>query len=804
MIVVALACLASQSFSGVFLTRGGSGDEQFLYWAVEDTYLDAAAPDSNFGRDGLLTGGDGKTILIKFGDLDRMLGGKRVKTAKLVFQIEIGRNPKLRSIGRVQAPWGEGGDRRGFNIRRTPVVPGKKPTGPLWNATWKHRRSGENPIGWQSPGASGAADVVPIEGATVDFTESTLTISGLQVAVQGMADRWYENHGFALRFDTPIDLASSDALTGRPQLHIEFDESPDTAGGGDLSVESLVPTGFDPAAWPANGASIPWTATVRNVGTTPVTGFGYRWWVRERDAEEGRSDQTLAPGATATFTVNVPFRVSPDHRTMPAMFRVTAQGDTNPHNDALSVATNGVPVTVVVRRPDLEAVTKQARDRGFASLLDTLQADFRFWNDTLCAQSKFSFAPEGTVERFRLESLAVVDPGSAWGGQGASIEIGPKDDLRTMLFQASRSVGVPDWRPTQFAPSAEKPPVVAGTPVFRGGRDPFPGLMGGGDTRDEGLFPNTLSLIAEPWADPVADATPLFPTDLYSSADVAVLQALIGVIGPQRNEIARGMPRSIIVRAFDGGNRPMPNTTLAFYQLNQGAVPAEATFTVTTNGNALATLPLRETSPFGTIAPDWGNAAFLVRVEANSAVEWVPFKAWQALATASRGAPLTALRFNLVGAPVDPSGNLAKGKIVADSADTLPAKLGALVDDDPSTTVELPAAASSWVEIDLGRDRAIGEVRLELPSGTVLWPQFDVMLYATGQRAAEARLFASERNPVWSLANRAEPDPRKPGTQVLSYRGIPGRARYIRLVPRAAAPGPVTIAELRISPLKVE
>ena len=75
---------------------------------------------------------------------------------------------------------------------------------------------------------------------------------------------------------------------------------------------------------------------------------------------------------------------------------------------------------------------------------------------------------------------------------------------------------------------------------------------------------------------------------------------------------------------------------------------------------------------------------------------------------------------------------------------------------------------------------------------------------ARGQGAAEARLFASERDPAWSLLNRAEPDPRRAGTQVLSYRGIPGRARYIRLVPRAGATGPVSIAEIRISPLKVE
>src|SRR5688500_5769418 len=62
----------------------GQDGATFRYWDVEDTYLDPKNPDRNFGGHGKISGGTGRTILIRFGDLNRAIGPmRRVKRAAL-------------------------------------------------------------------------------------------------------------------------------------------------------------------------------------------------------------------------------------------------------------------------------------------------------------------------------------------------------------------------------------------------------------------------------------------------------------------------------------------------------------------------------------------------------------------------------------------------------------------------------------------------------------------------------------------------------------------------------------------------
>src|SRR5437870_5710195 len=79
----------------IVLFRGAPSHSGFAYCAVEDTFLDSQRADANFGRDGLLSAGKEKTVLIKFGDLPRMLEGKKVVNARLVLTIASGADPTL-------------------------------------------------------------------------------------------------------------------------------------------------------------------------------------------------------------------------------------------------------------------------------------------------------------------------------------------------------------------------------------------------------------------------------------------------------------------------------------------------------------------------------------------------------------------------------------------------------------------------------------------------------------------------------------------------------------------------------------
>lgn len=784
MIAPLLLLLAPTGLRTVILERGGSGDAAFRYWAVEDTFIDRETPDENYGRDSLLSVGLGRTALVRFGDLNRMVpAGKRVKSARLLLRIEIGKTPAFAGIGRMLVPWGEGPGRRGF--MRRPTDPQAKPMGPTWSATWKHRRAGEGAIGWQQPGGTGAADQAPISGARMTVDGDWIVIDGLGAAVQAMVDRPYDNFGFGIRFDSSLDLASSDALQGRPRLELGLEDAP-SRSGPDLSVTGIDWNWTDPLQWPSNGQEVTWSATVTNVGNAPSEGFNARWSYRERPHSDQMVAKSLAPGESARLEVKIPWRNAADPRTAPLALRIDPPStDVDPRNDGLVVDTLGMAVSVPM--PPAE----EAKRHGFSNAEDYVQNLFRFWNETLLSQSRFSFAPEGAKARFRLQTKA--------GAQvQASLDAPAAGDLRRAMAALSRAVGLPDWS-VLTRPAGSEALVVDGVQVWRGTSDLFPGLLGGGDTRDEGTFLPTLSMLYEPWVDPLVDAQPMPSTDLYSGADVAILNGTIGRLGEARKDLSALFPRTPLIRVQDAGGRPLVGMTLDFFPVSGGKVQS-LSFTAKTNNQGVAVLSREGTSPFADLGADWSRGLYLVRTTAHGVTEWGWLKAWQVIQENARGSALLNLRFALPASPIEPATNLAANKIVTDMPGSLPAKLAPLVDGSPETVAELTLSKDEWLEIDLGRDRPLGEVRLVLPPGAVPWPKFDVFVYATGQRASEARLWTQERDSAWTIANRRDFEAVDKGLPSVTYRGPLTRARFIRLVVRESA-GPVKIAEIRAAPL---
>lgn len=774
---LALASVLAQN-SVISISRGGVGDVSFRAWAVEDTFLDSETPDVNYGRDALMSTGLGKTALIRFSDLDRLVPqGKRVKSARLMLRIEIGKTPALRDISRVLVPWGEGPDRRGFKIKPVvdPKAKPKKELGPTWAATWKSRRAGEGNIGWQQAGAQGSSDVAPISNAAMSVEGDWIAIAGLGETVNQMVSHPTENYGFAIRFDSSLDLTSSDNTVGRPRLELELEDAP-PAAGFDLSVTQIA-WNHTGTTWPSNGQDVTWTATVVNQGTQPCPGFTAQWSFKERKLNEEMVTKPLAPGESTTVQVKTSWRTVADPRTTPLTLVLDTGGkDVNPRNDGLTTWAQAMPINVQF-------------PAGVTA--DDAQAIFRTWNEVVLPQSRFSFAPEGAIERFRIQQ-----------GDGAFVSATIRPDglnARTAIYDLSRAIGLPDWSMVSSRTNPEPPLVVDRVSVSRGTSDLFPGLMKGGDTRDEILFFNTLSMQYEPWVDPLVDSQPMPPSDLYSAADVAFLNKMVGKIGAERANLAVLFPRSPLVRAMDAGGRPLVGMQLDFFPVSATGVGPLA-YTAKTNGQGVASLPAKDGTPFGATDATWSPGLFLVRTSAHGVTEWTWVKSWQVIEEAARGSALLNLRFALPSSPMDLATNLAKNKIVTDSANSLPAKLVGLVDDSLETVAEIDLKDDAWLEIDLGRDRPLGEVRLVVPSGGAPWEKFDIYVYATGQRAGEARLWTQERDSAWTMLNRRDLHPKEPGFSSVAYRGPLTRARFIRFVARGTG-APAKIAEIRAAPL---
>src|SRR5579862_5128952 len=156
--LAALSLLALHLQTKTFDLYRGAAIATPRYWDVTDTFLDSSDPDSVNGGSYTLVAGKGKTILIRFGDLNRIVGPhKHVVRATLFFTPSGGEVPVLKSVARLAVPWGEGPRTVIANLfMPSPATPGAKPAGPKWAASYHQRRTGF--ASWQAPGASGAED----------------------------------------------------------------------------------------------------------------------------------------------------------------------------------------------------------------------------------------------------------------------------------------------------------------------------------------------------------------------------------------------------------------------------------------------------------------------------------------------------------------------------------------------------------------------------------------------------------------------------------------------------------------------
>ncbi len=737
----------------------GKGPDSSPYWSCADTYLDVNQPDQNFGDSAVLEGGPGHTILIKFGDLERLGAHKKVVKATLYLTASEGGKANLSAVRKVLAPWGEGPLRR-------PFFANKSDTAAQWSATWLNRRADPDGIPWQQSGALGPADSVPIPGAKSEATATGVAITGIEDAFQSQLDSWYDNDGLALTFSAPIEFFSSKNNGGRPRLVLELADMAPEPKQPDLSVtliESKYADSVTPESpWPKDGTPVTYVAHIQNVGTAPAQGFSGAWKIKEKIGSSFDVASALAPGEETTVELKRTYQnISGDHRLSPLGFKVIPKGpDADSGNNYLEIQENAIPIVEGVGAPGPDGEQRQ----------------MRLLNDVLLAQSRFSFAPEGSLERFRIGSFA----------KGAAAK-----SLKDI---------VASWSNVSYDSEQPKVAKIEGQTMARNAQDRWPGLLGGGFTANEISVPGEIQLPYEPYYDAVFDNFELQPTGLLASTEVASLDANMGV--PQDQRKALKLPPTVLLRILNLDGAPLANATLSLYQTQKGEIGAgPPALTLTTGGNGTVILPTRpgpqggKGDQFGGLQADGANGVYLLACTYNGVTDCRWLKAWQlsdAFARTGKAALFTELRFNVPIDTIDATANLAASAKITDSENDK--NLAGLTDGNATVNVTLPNKKGSWIELDLGKDQVITEVDL-IGSDPHFWQKFDILAYFTGQKPQDARPYAHEVDWGWNFY--ARPDLLPGNIVAMPYRGAGKGVRYLRFV--CKQPGESAgIAEIKV------
>ena len=433
--------------------------------------------------------------------------------------------------------------------------------------------------------------------------------------------------------------------------------------------------------------------SLQSKGASPATTA--QWLINDRIVTQ-LSIPALKDGETRTFSTTLP-AASSDPQATTVTFQVDGI-DADPENSSLTHYV-GAPYEVSDFSPD------------------TLASHARFLNETLLPQSRFSFAMAGVPKRFN------------WGTGGTRAVVLP---LRQAMIGWLAKLGIP-----QGATAAR-----------------FPGLMGAGDTSDESGMLRGLSRQYEPWSDPVIDDVPLFPTDLLSASEAAVLMGLDKV------------PPTVFLRLTTQAAQPL---------FKAKVMVGDKEFETSERG-----LVQLDSSLLSMVSP----TPIKVKGMPDGAEIWP----WQLIeGTARSGKRPVMLQYAVPYSELvlDETSNVLLGKpIQLLKGDTPPYEL---VDGKPQTTAPLPPAPN-WVEVDTGRDRLLGAVEIIAP-GAIPSGQLDVFVRETGEDAEERRIFARAFDLAWAGKALAK-------NGAIRLYGLPSQARYVRFVWRGKEP--LTLSEVRV------
>lgn len=757
------------------LYRGCQIGRQIPAYDVEDTYLDAQDPNTSHGGFYSLTGGPDKTILIRFGDIQRATGFHvYIVNASLVFTNSSDALPSLKQISQVLKPWGEGpavtlGNTFSLTVPNAKPV---APAAPYEAATWTNFHQGAKSATWQTPGALGPFDSIPISSAKTHFANGEFTIDGLTAAVQKMVDSPGDNFGFALQFNNAVDFDSSEAKNGRPELIVDYQLLPNSTNFNGLSVQSIEPTGGDS-----------YTATIVNQSDSTQPSFLCQWTLDDVPSGQPISIPALTKGTTTAvqFRGKIPASKD-DHRVGKLSLQLESAADQSFIGNPLSVYTNGEPIAFNVSLGSSDRTNLQSsHGRGLnAWLLSQIDA----CNNLVFSRSRFSFAISGCLERVRMASPG-PDQNNADSIQITTDDMQEGSVSSSVIKKILLHLGAEDLGSLEFMPADSRAKIAGYT---GGGISWFPGITGGGDIRFDGSIPPSFQISEQATENPIAQKTPVEPIGPLSATNVGILNGLVGKEGDKRAETRTELvglyPATIFVQSFHIDGSPLKNATLSFYPYDGKSVSLTPEYQLKTGATDSVILPTgnpKKPDPFTTGSPV-DPRAFLVKctVGTESAFSWI--KDWQfhdAFFRGNSGLAFIAVRFNLASDLVDRSEDLASEKAIKDSQNDSASVLAPLVDTGDSPLIFKPSAAPQWVEIDLNRDRPIAEVQITLDPKN-FWQHFEIETYGTGQSSDQVTTWTVEPDLAWTLINQGFNGTSQ--TATLVYHGPTTVARFIRIV----------------------
>lgn len=611
---------------------------------------------------------------------------------------------------------------------------------------------------------------------------------------------------------------------------------------GHTSGIMMNPGSSDTQKWPKDGEQVTYTAIVKNVGNVVSDGFSYMFSENWEQTTMGTVNGPIYPGETKEVSFMTSFlNRHDDHRWQPVSCSVNPKGeDAYVGNNYLEIQACALNIGIWVDETFYKIFGEKPNATGTRSFEDWIQWQFRIWNDVFMRHSRFSIAPDGCKERTRVGRITIVPDGALKGGAhipndtptliydgewGFDSSFGNARDYidivrtktdRALLHEMSHQIGLIDlyWMnvdPSMPDGSGGKVRLkFDGNVVTRGAMDLWGGLMGGGDTRNEWLIPGPLAVPQWPSYDPIFSSEVMSATDLYSLTDVWGLNSNLGFRRGFYGEFMYDLPAVVTLRCVDRDGNIIPNGKLSFHQMKHNEIPdAQPDFVVPINGGTVV-LPNRATglsepytvitghtirpNIFGRIDVVGSNGVFLIRLDYEGQTEWAFVKAWEfvdAYARGNKSVFVKTIEFNVTTRPLKPE-NLAVNRIALDSINSSAANLAKLTDIDFKTEYEAGQNVNDWFEIDLGRDRPIGEVCVVMNGDAkAFWKKFDIMVYSTGQNFASARRFASEMDWIYSATQRRDVDPLEFSVQSVAYRARPQTVRFIRFVNRSEGGGRV-------------
>lgn len=162
--------------------------------------------------------------------------------------------------------------------------------------------------------------------------------------------------------------------------------------------------------WPQPGEPITFAAHVRNKGTSPAPPFNYRWSVNGAVKAEGTYPAAIPPQGESKIEFVFPWpTVDPsDHSKDTITFEVLTQ-DELPQNNQLTDYLAALSLSIWADAGQYQAFNARENAVGTYSFEDWIQWQVRTMNERFAASTYEGVAPQGILERVRIDKVVVAD-----------------------------------------------------------------------------------------------------------------------------------------------------------------------------------------------------------------------------------------------------------------------------------------------------------------------------------------------------------------------------------------------------------